>query len=130
MKNNSASVAVLSGNVMGHARGDSGESAEGGKEVRMQRIAAFEEGDKAGQDERVAEEIRSRIRGWSVNEKKEMGMGVVSEVSVDGSVIAERSSVGSEDGILTTFGLERKKSTKEMGGISKTVIFDVKYESP
>lgn len=80
-------------------------------------------------EERAVEEIKSRIRGWSVGEKKEMGIGVVTEVSVDGSVVAERSSVGSEDGILGASGLERKKSTKDMGGISKTVVYDVKYES-
>ncbi|KAE9364497.1 hypothetical protein N431DRAFT_550006 [Stipitochalara longipes BDJ] len=134
MKNNS-SVAVLSGNVMGHVRGDSGGNEEGWKEVRVPKIDALEGdsgGAREGEQERAAEEIRGRIRGWSVSEKKEMGMGVVSEVSVDGSAIAERSSVGSEDGILGgfSFGLERKKSTKEMGGISKTVAYDVKYESP
>jgi len=129
MKNNS-SVAVLSGNVIGHARGDSGGSEEGWKEVRGPELDAFERREGEGEEERAVKEIRSRIRGWSVSEKREMGMGVVSEISADGSVGAERSSVGSEDCILGGLGLERQKSTKEMGGISKTVVYDVKYESP
>ena len=92
----------------------------------MHKIDAYKSED-GNEEERAAEEIRSRIRGWSVSERKEMGMGFVSEVSAEGSVVAERSSVGSEEGILG--GLERKKSMKEMGGISKTVVYDVKYES-
>jgi hypothetical protein len=75
----------------------------------MHKIDAFNEREASGEEERAVEEIRSRIRGWSVGERKEMGMGVVSE-----------------EGILG--GLVRKKSTKDMGGISKTVVFDVKYE--
>jgi hypothetical protein len=125
MKNNS-STAVLSGNVMGHGRGDSGDSEEGWKEMRTHKIDAFENGEvREGEEERAVKEIRSRIRGWSVSEKKEMGMGVVSEVHA--VEMPDRSSVGSEEGILGS--LERKKSTKDMGGISKTVVYDVKYES-
>jgi hypothetical protein len=125
MKNNNSS-AVLGGNVMGHVRGESGGSAGGWKEVRMHKIDAFNEREASGEEERAVEEIRSRIRGWSVGERKDMGMGVVSEVSTEGIVVAERNSVGSEEEILD--GLVRKKSTKDMGGISKTVVFDVKYE--
>jgi hypothetical protein len=118
----------MSANALGHTRGDSGTSGDGGwKEVRMDTINASENRKSEGEEERVVEEIRSRIRGWSVTERKEMGMGVVSEVSVTDAT--ERSSMGSEDGILSGLDLERKWSTKELGGISKTVVYDVKYES-
>lgn len=112
---------------LGHARGDSdGLSQEGWKEARASKVDTLTEGDvRRGDEERAVEEIRSRIRGWSVDEGKKMGFGVVSEVSVDGRSEGERGSVGSEEGILG-----RKKSTKDMGGISKTVVYDVKYESP
>ena len=126
MKNNS-SAAVLSGNVMGHARGGSGDTEEGLKEVRMHGIDAFEQGvARGGEEERAVEEIRSRIRGWSVSERNEIGIGVVSEVCF--AETPEMNSVGCREGILG--GLERKKRTKGMGGISKTVVYDVKYEDP
>ena len=129
MKNSST---VLSANALGHTRGGSNETSEARwKEVnvRMHEIDTLREkgiGGAGTEEERAVEEIRGRIRGWSVSERKEMGMGVVSEVSVVET--PERSSVGSEEGILNGLGLERKKSAKEMGGISKTVVIDVKYE--
>jgi hypothetical protein len=131
MKNNASTI--LSGDAigLGHARGDSdGTSEEGWKEVRDNKMEAFTEGPDArrGDEERAVEEIRSRIRGWSVEEGKKMGFGVVSSVSVDGRSDGERESVGSEEGIQG--GLVRKKSTKDMGGINKTVVYDVKYEVP
>jgi hypothetical protein len=126
MKNNS-SAAVSSGNVMGPARGGSGDTEEGLKEVRMHGIDAFEQGAaRGGEEERAVEEIRSRIRGWSVSERNEIGIGVVSEVYF--AETPEGNSVGCGKGILG--GLERKKSTKGMGGIRKTVVYDVKYEDP
>lgn len=98
MKNNS-SAAVLSGNVMGHARGGSGDTEEGLKEVRMHGIDAFEQGAaRGGEEERAVEEIRSRIRGWSVSERNEIGIGVVSEVCF--AETPEGNSVGCGKGIL------------------------------
>jgi hypothetical protein len=124
MKNNSS--AITSANVMGHVRAESDTSGEGWKEVIMHEIDADKRED-GNEEERVAEEIKSRIRGWSVGERKEIGMGSVSEVYAEGSVVAEWIGVGSGEGILG--GLEGKKSMEEMGGIKKTVVYDVRYES-
>jgi hypothetical protein len=99
-------------------RGKSGGTEEGLKEVRMHKIDAFEQGAaRGGEEERAVEDIRSRIHGWSVSERNEMGIGVVSEACF--AETPERNSVGCGEGILG--GLERK-STKGMGGISKTVV--------
>lgn len=91
----------------------------------MHKPDAFEKGEVGGEEERAVEEIRSRIREWSVSERRELGMSVFSEASVAETL--ERNSFGSDSEILG--GLTRKKSTKDMGGISKTVVYDVKYEN-
>jgi hypothetical protein len=112
---------------MGHLRGESEGSAGGWKEVTTHKIDDFNDREASGEEERAEGEIKSRNRGWSMSERKEKRMGVVNEVSAERRVVAERNSVWSEEGILG--GLVRKKSTKDMGGISKTVVYDVKYES-
>jgi hypothetical protein len=91
----------------------------------MHKMDAYKK-DGGNEEDKAAEEIRSRIRGWSGSGSRTMG--VVSEVSVEErSVIVERSSVGSETEMLSELG--RAKSTKEMGGVTKTIVYDVTYES-
>jgi hypothetical protein len=111
MKNNSSMI--WSANVIGHVNGESEGSEGGWNEVRIHKIDAFGKGEGGIDEERAVEEIRSRIRGWSVNEKKEIRMGVVSEVRVDGGATVKRSSVGSEEGILGGFGRVSEEEVDE-----------------
>ncbi len=107
-----------------HVTGSNGTSG-GSYQVSTHKMEAYKN-NRGDEEERAAEEIRSRIRGWSVGESRKMG--TVSEVSVEvQSVCAGRGSVGSESEILA--GLGRTKSLREMGGVVKTVVYDVTYEN-
>ena len=128
MKN--ASTNSLTNNASKHIRENSQDTSTGSYQVTMRGMEAYKNEERneeeGNEEEGAAEEIKSRIRGWSMGESRKLG--VVSEVSVEERiVIVERSSVGSETKMLAELG--RKKSTKEMGGVTKTVAYDVTYES-
>ena len=133
MKN--ASTNSLTNNASKHIREDSQDTSTGSYQVTMRGMEAYKNEERneeerneeeGNEEEGAAEEIKSQIRGWSMGESRKLG--VVSEVSVEERiVIVERSSVGSETEMLAELG--RKKSTKEMGGVTKTVAYDVTYES-
>jgi hypothetical protein len=74
---------------------------------------------------RAAGKIRSQIRGWSAGDRKKVGMGVVREVSAEESVVAGEVVCGVMRGFK---GPGEEKSMEEIGGIKKTVAYDIMYE--
>jgi len=88
--------------------------------VGMRRLGAADD-DEVDKDERNAEEIRKKIRGWGGN------TGHETEITVE-----DRVSEGDADSTKMIFGgVEESKSNletvKDKGGVMRTVEYDVKY---